>query len=319
MNRKTIISSLGTALLLILVSLYVLSDFETTELDASQRQQLGVEYVNLKHGATHYQLTGPQGAETVVLVHGFSIPSYLWDDNVDSLVNAGYRVLRFDLYGRGFTERPDLDYTLDVFVEQLEDLLEALNIQQPFHLVGLSMGAAISARYSVRHPQAIKTLSLLAPLVATPSRLDVNLLAIPGLGEYLACVVMMPKLKNNLANTVYEADSYPEWEQRLEQHIHFKGYRRALLSTLRNLAGQSEMNSYRALGKSEIPVQLIWGRQDPIADYSQAAQLQSVMPNLILHTLEQTGHLPQIEQAEVVNRLLLGHFSLHASPDLPRP
>ena len=172
-------------------------------------------------------------------------------------------------------------------------------------------GGAISAKYSVEHPENIKSLSLLAPLVATPNRLDLSLIKMPLLGEYLATVVMLPRIKNNIETMIYDPTSYPEWAENVEKHIHFKGYRRALLSTARNLAGQNEIETYTALGKTDIPVQLIWGREDPIADYAQAETLQKAVPNLTLHTLEKSGHLPQIEHTEQVNHWLKEHLLAH--------
>jgi len=290
---------------------YFLTDMESETLDEATRARLGIAYTELSHGATYYELLGPENAETVVLVHGFSIPSYLWDRNIQSLVDAGFRVLRFDLYGRGYSARPELDYSLELFVDQLDELTRNLEIQTPFHLVGISMGAAISARYAVQSPQRVRSLSLLAPLVATPERSELKLLALPGIGEYLATVVMMPKIKGNLSQAVYDTKSYPEWDEKIAQHIHFKGYRRALLNTLRHLAGETEIETYKLLGQTDVPVQLIWGREDQIADYAQAEALQALMPDMELHTLEQSGHLPQIEHAERVNQWLVAHAARH--------
>jgi len=59
----------------------------------------------------------------VVLVHGFSVASYCWERTVPALVEAGFRVLTFDLYGRGYSDRPDGPYNLDLFVRQIDELL----------------------------------------------------------------------------------------------------------------------------------------------------------------------------------------------------
>ena len=297
------------SLALLLAIVFFAANKESQTLDATERERLGVDFIKLKHGEVHYELRGQDRSGTVVLVHGFSTPSYVWDRNVDALVEAGYRVLRFDLYGRGYSDRPVIDYDIDLFVEQLYELTSALTIRAPFHLVGLSMGGPITTRFSHRYAEQVQSLSLLAPLVVTPERFDLKLLSIPYLGEYLAGVVMMPKISNGLARTVYDVNSYPQWHDKMAQHIHYRGYRQALLSTLRYLSGKSFEFDYEKLAATGISSQLIWGREDQVVSYDQAGLIQAVVPNIFLHSLEETGHLPQIEQSEKVNTLLLQHFA----------
>ena len=79
----------------------------------------------------HYELEGPADGQPVVLVHGFSVPYYIWDPTFPALAAAGLRVLRYDLFGRGYSDRPDLPYTMELFVRQLKDLLEALQVNKP--------------------------------------------------------------------------------------------------------------------------------------------------------------------------------------------
>ena len=80
---------------------------------------------------THYQLAGPPAVHTVVLVHGFSVPYYIWDPTFDGLVAAGFRVLRYDLFGRGWSDRPDARYDPNFFDEQLVQLLGAPGFANP--------------------------------------------------------------------------------------------------------------------------------------------------------------------------------------------
>lgn len=295
---------LSVVIFLALFFSFIQADMETTELDDKERQTLNLDFVELEHGQVHYTLQGDPQSDTIVLVHGFSTPSYLWDKNIEALLAEGYRVLRFDLYGRGFSARPDIDYTIDLFVEQLSQITSTLNIKQPFHLAGLSMGGPITTRFAHQHPEKVKSLSLLAPLVFTPESRDLTLVRLPVIGEYLAAVVMMPKIKNGIERSAFDPASYPEWYENMAQHIHYKGYRRALLSSARHLAGKSFTKDYQKLGQTPIPVQLIWGKEDRVVSYEQSKIIREALPSLQFHSLEKTGHLPQIEQAQEVNKLL---------------
>src|SRR5256885_1393360 len=82
---------------------YQLHSRETASLDANARQGAPGQFVKLSKGVVHYELAGPETGRSIVLVHGFSVPYYLWDGTFETLVKAGYRVLRYDLYGRGLS------------------------------------------------------------------------------------------------------------------------------------------------------------------------------------------------------------------------
>ncbi|OGR88409.1 MAG: hypothetical protein A3J74_05580 [Elusimicrobia bacterium RIFCSPHIGHO2_02_FULL_57_9] len=97
-------------------------------------------------GFTHYQDLGLPDRPTVVLVHGVSGPLSVWDHNVNVLAAAGYRVIRYDLLGRGLSERLiKTNYGLSVYLEQLDSLLSKINVNRPIYLVGSSFGAIVGA------------------------------------------------------------------------------------------------------------------------------------------------------------------------------
>src|SRR5258708_5112381 len=110
---------------------------------SAEASQFGGSYVQLADGVTHYGLAGPSDGRTVVLVHGFSVPYYIWDPTFAALTQGGFRVLRYDLYGRGFSDRPAIRYDADLYVRQLRELLGALKIDGPVDLIGVSMGGPV--------------------------------------------------------------------------------------------------------------------------------------------------------------------------------
>src|SRR5579872_7227065 len=97
---------------------YIHHDQETEDLSDAARRGTGGSYVRLSDGVTHYELAGPENARTVVLVHGFSVPYYLWDPTFTALVKAGMRTLRYDLYGRGYSDRPAEIYDADLYEDR---------------------------------------------------------------------------------------------------------------------------------------------------------------------------------------------------------
>ena len=93
---------------------------ETEELNEATRASAPGSFVQLSDGCTHYELGNsllPAGAPfgdnkgkgvraPVVLVHGFSVPYFIWDPTFEFLTKSGFRVLRYDLFGRGYSDRP---------------------------------------------------------------------------------------------------------------------------------------------------------------------------------------------------------------------
>src|SRR5689334_9922559 len=113
---------------------------EKTTLDDTARKSAPGKFVHLSAGVTHYDVMGPDSGRTIVLVHGFSVPLYIWDSTAAALSSAGYRVVRYDEYGRGWSDRPNIDYTADLYDRQLGALLDSLHVRDRIDLAGVSMG-----------------------------------------------------------------------------------------------------------------------------------------------------------------------------------
>jgi alpha-beta hydrolase superfamily lysophospholipase len=128
-----------------LIGVYEHYNREFTTIDDVVRSRSPGRFAKTADGFVHYQLDGPAAARTVVLIPGFSVPYYIWDPTFQGLVNAGFRVLRYDLLGRGLSDRPELIYGPDLFDRQLANLLTAVGIVQPVDLAGLSMGGPIQS------------------------------------------------------------------------------------------------------------------------------------------------------------------------------
>jgi len=115
-------------------------------------------HVSTNDIATFYEDTGH--GPPVVLIHGHSLDLRLWDAQVAPLVDAGYRVVRYDVRGHGRSDAPATGYTWQNYSLDLRDLLDRLAIDAPAHVVGLSMGGGIALQFAVDHPQRVASLVL---------------------------------------------------------------------------------------------------------------------------------------------------------------
>lgn len=88
-------------------------------------------------------LVGPKDGKKLLLVHGISTPAPVWKSIIPQLVQAGYRVLIFDLYGRGLSDAPILPYDIPLYVSQISFLLTSKPDWEKFSIGGMSLGGSI--------------------------------------------------------------------------------------------------------------------------------------------------------------------------------
>ncbi|SHI19587.1 alpha/beta fold hydrolase [Ferrimonas marina] len=292
-----------------------LRSLEKGPLTDADRARAPGEFVTLSQGRVHYQLTGPEAAPLVVMVHGFSIPSYTWERNVEGLSKAGYRVLTFDLYGRGFSDRPKLAYGRATYVTLLSELLDALAPEQTVHLVGLSMGGAVVAAFSADHPERVLSASFLAPF-SRP--IDIGPLAWPVVGSYLAKVFYLPGLAHRQLKDLVEPERFPYWVARYQQQMRFEGFDQALIASAQNYLQTDPMEDFRRIGQLGIPSLLLFGDQDRLFPQEQfAPELRKALsPNGQFELIDNAGHALHYERSEQVNAALLRFFQQVSVPEV---
>jgi pimeloyl-ACP methyl ester carboxylesterase len=145
----------------------------------------------------------------------------------------------------------------------LEGLLSALEITEPVSLVGLSFGGPIVAKFANAHPEQVGDLILIDPQVAPVSTGDIFPMNLPGVGEYIMAVYMAPgMLPKSQPADFYRPERFPDWEAKYRVQMEYKGFKKAILSTIRNMVDMDALAEYQALGQTGLPVMLLWGRQD---------------------------------------------------------
>jgi len=280
---------------------------ETRELDDEARRLTDGSYVRLSNGMTHYELGNPSGGPTVVLVHGFSVPYYIYDPTFDFLTRNGFRVLRYDLFGRGFSDRPDENYDIHLFVRQLVDLLDALAIPFPISLTGLSMGGPITATFTAQHPERVDKLILIDPSGARTLFFSpiLKVAAAPGIGETLLNLAGNGGVIKTIAADLFDKRLVDHFVQRYMVQGQYKGFRNAILSTVRNNTIGCCIETYRQVGALGKPTLLIWGRHDTTVPLSHSDDLRAAVPGIEFHIIEDSSHIPHYERPEETNAILL--------------
>ncbi len=295
---------------------FVIFDPEKRELDSTVLQAQPGSTVRLAGGVVYYEWAGPARGPAVVMVNPFSVPLYVWERNIDALVTQGHRVLRYDLYGRGWSARPRVTYDTDLFVRQLEELIHELAVPVPFGLAGVSMGAGMAATFTARHPGLVDRLCLVDPPALDVTWWTTFPVNVPVVGELLMAAYIIPSVLSSPRGDFLHPEAVPDWPDRFAAQTRYKGFRRALLSTLRHLP-RSYGESYAAVGASRKPVLLVWGEKDTTQPIENARLVRAAIPQAEFHSIQDAGHLSQYERADLVNPILRDFFALNPGPRSP--
>jgi len=304
----------GVLLALLLVAGFVAAypwlrgDLETRLLDDEARASIpGATFVKLEDGYTRFEWAGPEEGPKVVLVHGFSSPAFVWEQQFHALADAGFRVLRYDQFGRGYSDRPNIDYSDDLYDRQLLQLLESQGVDEPVTLVGLSMGGATTIRFTDRHPERVERFVLFAPAgFAVDLPPYANLLRVPGLRQWIMKAfgdwIVLRAIEERVTTDPAMAAAFRE---NYMKQLEFKGYKRALLSTLLHNPLTDLGDTYARVGEQGKPCALFWGTGDTVVPYASHAQVQQAIPQIQFISVEGGGHTANYEMPDQVNPALL--------------
>lgn len=279
---------------------------ETKILNDETRKNLPGSFIALTDGVTHYELGGDEQGPSVVLVHGFSVPYFIFDPTFDFLAKQGFRVLRYDLFGRGFSDRPRKRYDIHLFINQLRELLDALNFRD-ITLIGLSMGGPVTASFITTHPEYVKKYVIIDPSGSRPVYLSPMLKAVrmPMIGELFIGLFGSGNMVKGIATDLFTPELVEHFQLKYKDQMEYQGFKRAILSTMRNHMLDSFIETYRQVGNLKVPTALFWGRQDATVPFEHSADLLKAIPHAEFHVFENCGHIPHYEKPAEFNPILL--------------
>lgn len=249
-------------------------------------------FTELSQGVTHYHLTGPPDGPLIVCVHGLTTPSFVWSALAKGLVALGFRVLVYDLYGRGFSDRPKGAQDQGFFSRQLDDLLSDLNIGEPFHLIGYSMGGAIAATFAAAHPARVRRLVLLASAgMHVPQSALVRFIRARGIaGRWLMLAAYPTQLRRGIRAEREQGNVDPAITDGQERQLEFRGFVPAVLDSLRGILARPLEGAHMALRQSGLPILAIWGGEDDVIPARAIGQLAEWNRTAIHEVIKGAGH-----------------------------
>lgn len=271
----------------------------------------------------HAASTGVE-PEPAVFVHGLGGASTNFTDLMHLLSDlvSGWAL---DLPGFGRSGPNTAGYTIATHANVVVAFLESLGAG-PVHLIGNSMGGAVAVRVAHQRPDLVRSLTLLAPALPDlrPHRVEARLpvVAAPVIGERIwkALARQAPEKRAASVLNLCYADPSRVRPERREAAVEEMRRRRdvahadeAFLGSVRSIIGSYLARAGRAvwseLARSEIPLLVVYGRQDRLVSARNAARVARTRPDAEVLVLDDCGHVPQMEHPELVAAAVRKHLA----------
>ena len=292
-------------LFIIIILLYFMMNGEDLKITDKVRAENGGKSIALSDGVTYYKTGGPADKPLLLLIHGYTVPSFIWDDVYEGLIKKGEHVLMYDIYGSGFSDRPDASYNPEMFRRQIEELLRGLGIKGKISIAGLSMGGGIAADYIKHHPDMVKSAIFISPYhIPLKMPLIAKVILVPGIGDYLMTVIGDSVYKKRLKENFHRPLNYGEIENNFNYQLRFKGSKNALLMKMRNYMQNDYSESFKAVAVNRIPSILLWGKNDAVIPFKQSGEIISLIPEIEFFPLENMGHISTLEDPEKITSII---------------
>ncbi|MEM9709216.1 MAG: alpha/beta hydrolase [Pseudomonadota bacterium] len=245
--------------------------------------------VALPDGATHIVIEGPEDGPVIVLIHGLLTPSFLFSGVAPLLCQAGYRVVRYDLYGRGLSDRPKQRQDMDLFLRQLDGVLANTGAGRDLILLGYSMGGVIAAGAAARDPDAVRAVLLVAPAGLGTIKVPPVFLA-PLLGDWLVRLVGGVALRKRMAEGPQVPSAIPDIARREAEETRVRGFLPAVLSAMRHSLNRDMGEEYRRLAAAGTPILAIWAGDDGTIPQTSPGRLAELNARARHHQIDGAGH-----------------------------
>jgi 3-oxoadipate enol-lactonase len=247
--------------------------------------------------AIYYRLDGTEKGKVVMLSHSLAADITMWESQIPALVEAGYRVLRYDSRGQGISAVPPGPYSMEVLAEDAVGLMDVLDLET-VHFCGLSMGGMVGQMLGARHPERLTslTLSSTAAILSPREIWDERIEIVRGSG--------MKSVVDATINRWFTKSGLDRLPAEIEK------VRRVIMNTSVDgycacCAAIRDMDLRDTLKTISTQVLVLVGEQDPGTPVSTAEYIHERITSSELKIIPDAAHFVNVEQASAFNDALV--------------
>ena len=260
--------------------------------------------ITVKDVDLHYALSGPEGAPAVAFSNSIGTTLEMWDAQAKAL-SAHYRCLRYDTRGHGRSTTVDRSIAINDLADDLAGLLDALSLPKA-HIVGLSLGGMTAQAFTLRYPERITSLTLMATAAYLPPAEAWEQRAVTVCRDGMA--VIADAVIARWFTPAYP-QAFPDKVAAVREgflHMDPGGYA-ACCRVIR------DMDLRQDIGLITTPTLIIAGADDLATPVELMEDIRARIAGSELVVLPNAAHILAIEQADRVNRHLLSFLGAAVS------
>ncbi|MDC3113248.1 alpha/beta hydrolase [Gammaproteobacteria bacterium] len=244
------------------VCLYLALDRESIDINEF-RLNSGYQEVKLTEGITSYKDVGDKNNKVIVIVHGATFGSLAYEEYVNVFLENNYRVITYDQYGRGYSDRVHTNVSIELMEKQLKELIKHCEIEDII-LYGVSFGAAVVAKYAANNPENISFIGYQVPVINSANVPLLSIVKIPLYGDLLSRGFLVPGVLKRIEE--YEDLMSKKLLDHYIGQFEVKGTESFFKKFFLGNAMGNRLNDHNIIGSKSIPSYFAYAEDDDEID-----------------------------------------------------
>ena len=223
------------------------------------------------------------------LIRGLSSDVYRWPPNFISELSKNFKIILFDNRGAGRTDKPDIEYSIEMMATDTTGLMKVLNIEKA-HILGYSMGGHIAQLIALNYPEKVKKLILCSTGCGGSNGIPASKEVRTALASNRDGLSDEELVRNWI--TFYFIESFI----RNKPDVVDEYIRRSLLAPIpshsyrRQLNAINKFNSYKRLKNIRASTLVLSGKEDILVPHENSVLLAENIPGAKIVLLDNLGH-----------------------------
>lgn len=261
--------------------------------------------LTINNTSIFYEDTG--GDKPVILfAHGLLFSSQMFEFQIERL-QENYRCISFDFRGQGLSESPPDGYDMDTLTNDTIELIRQLNIG-PVHYAGLSMGGYIGIQIAARHPDLIRSLTLMSTSAEPVSEDEYrDMRKISTIGRWFGYTLVTGKVLRKIFGPAFREDSELYEEQLIWKNRLLSNNRKGILKAVNGAINRKDISE--ELYRIQCPTLILTGEDDKVTPPDHSEKLNRLIPNSKLIHIPRAGHMISAEAPDEVADYMLEHLN----------
>jgi 2-hydroxy-6-oxonona-2,4-dienedioate hydrolase len=254
---------------------------------------------------TRFLGSGTNELPLLLFLHGTGGHAEAYTRNLDSH-GKYFNTIAIDMIGHGWTDKPPVDYEIPTYAEHVIKVLDALGHKKA-HISGESLGGWVATYLAIHHPERLDriVLNTAGGWTAHPEIMD----KIKRLSMEVAREPTYERMRARLEFLMYDKrmvhDDLVETRLRIYRQPNFADITRRILCLQEMPIRRRNMFSREMYASIKTPTLVLWTSHDPTATVDEGRELASMIPDSKFIVMNNCGHWPQFEDADLFNRIHL--------------